>query len=47
MHMFALVRRSLTESELDSCINLRHHMQRVPYTVPANASLARAYRLFR
>ncbi|GFH22439.1 chloride channel protein [Haematococcus lacustris] len=38
---------TLTEPELDSFLNLRNFMQRVPYTVPANASLGRAYRLCR
>jgi hypothetical protein len=38
---------SLTEAELDSWINLRHYMQRVPFTIPATASVGRAYHLFR
>jgi chloride channel 7 len=38
---------SLSEQELDSWINLRHYMQRVPFTIPATASVGRAYHLFR
>ncbi|KXZ49316.1 hypothetical protein GPECTOR_22g910 [Gonium pectorale] len=37
----------LGPADLDSFLDLRNFMQRVPYVVPATASLARTYRLFR
>ncbi|GLC73545.1 hypothetical protein PLESTF_001389800 [Pleodorina starrii] len=37
----------LGPGELARFLDLRHYMQRVPYIVPATASLARTYRLFR
>ena len=41
------IRRDLTEEDLEMHIDLRPYMQRVPFLVHANASLSRAYRLFR
>ena len=38
---------SLQEGCLDLILNLTPYMQRVPYIIPANASLSRTYRLFR
>ncbi|KAG2500647.1 hypothetical protein HYH03_001414 [Edaphochlamys debaryana] len=37
----------LSEAERGAWIDLSHYMQRVPYIVPATASLARTYKLFR
>ena len=37
----------LTESDLGMFLSLTHFMQRVPYVIPANASLSRTFRLFR
>ena len=39
--------KSLTASELNLYLDLRPYMQRVPYIIPATASLSRTYRLFR
>eukprot|EP00798_Chlamydomonas_sp_ICE-L_P019935 gene19935-26641_t len=39
--------KSLSEVELDSYVNLEHLAQRVPLTLPAHASVARAYHLFK
>ncbi|GIL75405.1 hypothetical protein Vretifemale_5203 [Volvox reticuliferus] len=37
----------LEPQDMATYLDLRHYMQRVPYIVPATASLARTYRLFR
>lgn len=39
--------RDLTDAERQMYIDLRPFMQRTPFMVHANASLSRAYRLFR
>ncbi|KAK9864292.1 hypothetical protein WJX84_001598 [Apatococcus fuscideae] len=39
--------KDMTEEEMDMHMDLRPYMQRVPFLVHANASLSRAYRLFR
>ena len=39
--------RSLSSEDSELYINLSHFMQRNPYIIPANASLARTYRMFR
>ena len=39
--------RSLGEEELDRLVDIRSFMQRNPFMVHADASLSRAYRLFR
>ena len=39
--------RDLTERELGALLDLRPFMQRTPFVVHGNASLARTYRLFR
>lgn len=39
--------RDLTEVELEAVIDLRPFMQRTPFIVHGNASLARTYRIFR
>lgn len=39
--------RSLSGSELELLVDLRPFMQRDPFIVPSDASLSRAYRLFR
>lgn len=38
---------SLDEAELEMVMDLRPFMQRTPFIIHGNASLARAYRLFR
>lgn len=37
----------LRESEMDHWLDLRPFMQRTPFVLQGNASMARAYRLFR
>lgn len=37
----------LSAAEMEMVLDLRHFMQKVPYTVAADASMSRAYRLFR
>ena len=39
--------QGLTNAELAMWLDLRPYMQRTPFVVQGNASLARAYRLFR
>ena len=39
--------QGLTNAELGMWLDLRPYMQRTPFVVQGNASLARAYRLFR
>ena len=39
--------RSLSGLELELLVDLRPFMQRDPFIVPSDASLSRAYRLFR
>ena len=39
--------RSLSPADLDMLVDLRPFMQRNPHVVQADASLSRAYRLFR
>jgi len=46
LHFTALF-RDLTDEERHMYIDLRPFMQRTPFLVHANASLSRAYRLFR
>ena len=42
-----LILSSLEEAELEMVMDLRPFMQRTPFIIHSNASLARAYRLFR
>lgn len=39
--------RSLDQSEMEMMVDLRPFMQRNPFVVQADATLSRAYRLFR